>query len=148
LFVAGTKITFPNEGDEKPGYIAADLCFTLEEVAHDRFSRDGNDLVYTHRLLLKDALLRNESTVELVHLDGRTLQVDVGSCDMLAPDACVLVRGEGFPSHKADAPSGDLKVKFRPMLPRQLSDEKRREMVALLDEFEQSTMEVDTNNEQ
>jgi DnaJ-class molecular chaperone len=43
----GTKITFENEGDEAPGIIPADIVFTLQTKPHDRFERDGDDLIYT-----------------------------------------------------------------------------------------------------
>jgi DnaJ-class molecular chaperone len=43
----GTKITFENEGDEAPGVIPADVVFTLQTKPHDRFERDGDDLIYT-----------------------------------------------------------------------------------------------------
>ena len=36
-------------GDENPGRIAADIVFVLHEKPHPAFSRDGNDLIYTHR---------------------------------------------------------------------------------------------------
>ena len=52
----GTKITFENEGDEAPGVIPADIVFTLQTKPHDRFERDGDDLVHTCAVDLKDAL--------------------------------------------------------------------------------------------
>mmetsp|Transcript_35456 Transcript_35456/g.36124 ORF Transcript_35456/g.36124 Transcript_35456/m.36124 type:complete len:276 (+) Transcript_35456:76-903(+) len=42
----GTKITFEREGDEVPGVIPADIIFTVQTKPHDRFSRDGDDLLY------------------------------------------------------------------------------------------------------
>ncbi len=45
----GTKITFENEGDEAPGVTPADIIFTLHTKHHDRFERDGDDLIYTVR---------------------------------------------------------------------------------------------------
>ena len=52
----GTKITFENEGDEAPGVIPADIVFTLQTKPHDLFERDGDDLVHTCAVDLKDAL--------------------------------------------------------------------------------------------
>lgn len=43
----GTKITFEREGDELPGVIPADIVFTLQAKPHDRFERDGDDLIYS-----------------------------------------------------------------------------------------------------
>lgn len=43
----GTKITFENEGDEGPGVTPADIVFTLHTKPHERFVREGDNLVYT-----------------------------------------------------------------------------------------------------
>lgn len=34
-------------GDENPGRKPADIIFKIDEKKHDRFVREGNDLVYT-----------------------------------------------------------------------------------------------------
>lgn len=46
---AGTKVTFNDEGDRKPGHIPADIQFVIKEKPHPRFKRDGNDLIYTQK---------------------------------------------------------------------------------------------------
>lgn len=38
----GTKITFPEKGNEQPNLLAADLVFVIEERANDAVKRDGN----------------------------------------------------------------------------------------------------------
>ena len=43
----GTKITFPEKGNEQPNVIASDLVFVIDEKPHPVFTRDGNDLVVT-----------------------------------------------------------------------------------------------------
>ena len=62
-------------GDERPGRIPADIVFTIAESPHPVFKREGNDLVYTARLPLADAL--SGTTVNLMHLDGRPVSVPV-----------------------------------------------------------------------
>ena len=49
----GTKITFPEKGDEAPGVIAADIVFVIDEKRHPKFERDGNDLVKTVKVDLR-----------------------------------------------------------------------------------------------
>ncbi len=39
-------------GDERPGREAADIIFMIDEKPHPQFKREGNDLVYTHRVPL------------------------------------------------------------------------------------------------
>ena len=68
---AKTKVTFPGEGDEGPGIIPADICFSVRELPHAHFTRDGlNLLIHTS---LSSALCGH--TVNIKHLDGRTLNV-------------------------------------------------------------------------
>ncbi len=43
----GTKITFEREGDELPGIVPADIIFTIQTKPHDRYERDGDNLVLT-----------------------------------------------------------------------------------------------------
>ncbi len=45
----GTKITFEREGDEHPGLIPADITFVIQAKPHDRFERDGDNLIYNVR---------------------------------------------------------------------------------------------------
>ena len=74
-------------GDERPGTTAADLVFNIEEKPHQKFSREGNDLVYNAKLPLVDALCG--ATVHLTTLDGRPLTV-CSPCNVL-PHACRLM---------------------------------------------------------
>ena len=51
---AGTKITFPREGDQSPNSIPADIVFIIKDKPHQFFKRDGSDLVYTSRITLRE----------------------------------------------------------------------------------------------
>ncbi|KFD57165.1 hypothetical protein M513_02050 [Trichuris suis] len=53
---AGTKITFPQEGDQFPNRVPADIVFVVKDKPHHLFRRDGSDIVYTVTLPLRDAL--------------------------------------------------------------------------------------------
>ncbi|KAI6681490.1 hypothetical protein NL676_035371 [Syzygium grande] len=52
----GTKITFPDKGNEQPNQLPADLVFVIDEKAHDVYQRDGNDLILNHRVTLAEAI--------------------------------------------------------------------------------------------
>ncbi|XVF34446.1 hypothetical protein REPUB_Repub18cG0059600 [Reevesia pubescens] len=52
----GTKITFPDKGNEQPNLLPADLVFVIDEKPHDFYKRDGNDLLVNQRVSLADAL--------------------------------------------------------------------------------------------
>jgi hypothetical protein len=68
---SGTKVTFQGKGNEAPGQPAGNVQFVVREAPHPRFVRDGNDLVYTAKLSLKDALLGGNLRVQ--HLSGETV---------------------------------------------------------------------------
>eukprot|EP00877_Chromochloris_zofingiensis_P007956 jgi/Chrzof1/3413/Cz12g24120.t1 len=84
----GTKVTFPEKGDERPGSIAADIVFTIDEKPHPRFKRDGNDLVLVQSVPLADALCGAEFKVQT--LDGRTIHVTVNN--VISPNAYKTVK--------------------------------------------------------
>lgn len=51
-------MTFEKEGDEiDPRVEPADIIFILEEKPHPRFKREGNDLLFTANISLKEALI-------------------------------------------------------------------------------------------
>ncbi len=62
--------------------------FVIAEQPHPTFTREGNDLVYTHRIGLLDAL--TGGTLRLQHLDGRQLTLPFGA---LATPNSMKVRG-------------------------------------------------------
>ncbi|KAI3785719.1 hypothetical protein L1987_44844 [Smallanthus sonchifolius] len=93
----GTKITFPEKGNQEPGVIEADLIFVIEEKPHDIFAREGNDLVVNQEISLLDAL--TGKTFELTTLDGRNLVVPV--TEIVKPGYELTVANEGMPFQKS-----------------------------------------------
>ncbi|WRX25424.1 Chaperone DnaJ [Theobroma cacao] len=73
----GTKITFPEKGNEQRGVIPSDLVFIIDEKPHGVFKRDGNDLVVTQKISLVEAL--TGYTAQLTTLDGRNLTVPINN---------------------------------------------------------------------
>merc|ERR1719213_977025 len=54
---SGTTITFEGEGDEAPNMRPGDVQFVIKQKKHNIFERDGNDLVKTVSITLKQALM-------------------------------------------------------------------------------------------
>lgn len=54
---AGTKITFPREGDETPNNTPADITFILRDQEHPQYKREGSNIVYTAKITLKEVSL-------------------------------------------------------------------------------------------
>jgi len=125
---AGTKVTFEREGDEKPGIIASDIVFVLREKPHSVFQREGNNLVYTAHISLRQALTNPK--IELASLDGRRLSIQVNN--VISPDYIETVKGEGMPISKSPGSKGDLLIKFVIDFPRNLSQPQREQLAKIL----------------
>eukprot|EP00897_Mesotaenium_endlicherianum_P004302 jgi/Mesen1/38/ME1089229C05695 len=117
----GTKITFPEKGNEQPGTLPADLVFVVDEKPHDTFKRDGFDLVYTQKVALQDAL--GDYTVNLTTLDGRQLSVPVN--EVISPGYEKVVPKEGMPIAKEPGKRGNLRLKFDVKFPPRLTQEQK-----------------------
>lgn len=119
---SGTKIRFPRAGNEQPNGETQDLVFVVEEKPHDRFVRDGNDLVATVKIPLVDALTGTSTKQVVEHLDGRKVQV-TPPAGIIKPGQQTTISGEGMPVRKAGAPKqkGDMIVKWEVVFPERLT---------------------------
>uniref|UniRef100_A0A7N0RDN6 J domain-containing protein n=1 Tax=Kalanchoe fedtschenkoi TaxID=63787 RepID=A0A7N0RDN6_KALFE len=124
----GTKITFPEKGNEQPGVIPSDLVFVIDEKPHSVFTRDGNDLVVTKRISLAEAL--TGCTVNLTTLDGRSLSIPINN--VIHPTYEEVVPGEGMPIPKDPSKRGNLRIKFNIKFPTRLSPEQKSGIKKLL----------------
>lgn len=124
----GTKITFPEKGNELPNVIPADLVFIVDEKPHPVFTRDGNDLVVTQRISLAEAL--TGYTVILTTLDGRNLTIPINS--VIHPSYEEIVPREGMPIQKDPTKKGNLRIKFNIKFPSRLTSEQKAGIKKLL----------------
>lgn len=114
---AGTKVTFEREGDVYPGRIPSDIVLTLREKPHPLFKREGDDLIYTAKITLEDALCGKVVSVKTI--DDRTVNVKVPA--VISPTTQQVVSGAGMPKPKARGEYGNLIVKFDIQFPRSLT---------------------------
>lgn len=124
----GTKITFPEKGNEQPGVIPADVIFVIDEKQHELFKRDGNDLLVVQKVTLADAL--SGYTLSIPLLNGKTLTVPC--TEVIYPGYEKVVPNEGMPIAKEKGKKGDLKVKFDVKFPTRLSTEQRTSIKKIL----------------
>lgn len=117
----GTKITFPDKGNEQHNQLPADLVFVIDEKPHDTYKRDGNDLIINQRVTLAEAL--GGTTVNLTTLDGRELSIPVH--DIVSPGYELVVAMEGMPITREPGNRGDLRIKFEVKFPTRLTPEQR-----------------------
>ena len=134
---AGTKVTFPSEGDVLPDTIPADVVFVVAEKPHAAFSRDGDNLVHVAEITLAEALA--DCTVRVPTLDGKTLSIPCP--EVITPSSVKSVAGAGMPRTPgpgepmgplADRQRGDLLIKFQIAFPGHLSQDKQLELKRLL----------------
>ncbi|GFY93157.1 DNAJ heat shock family protein [Actinidia rufa] len=127
----GTKITFPEKGNEQRGVIPSDLVFIIDEKPHGAFKRDGNDLIVTQKISLVEAL--TGFTAQLTTLDGRNLTVPINA--IISPTYEEVVKGEGMPIPKEPSKKGNLRIKFNIKFPTRLTSEQKnwhQEIVGIL----------------
>eukprot|EP01018_Ginkgo_biloba_P015762 Gb_28289 [translate_table: standard] len=124
----GTKITFPEKGNEQPNVVPADLIFVIDEKPHELYKRDGNDLVVTQKISLAEAL--TGYTVNLMTLDGRNLNIPI--IDVIKPGYEKVVPKEGMPITKEPGKRGNLRIKFDIKFPTRLTAEQKSVIKKLL----------------
>ncbi|XP_010447974.1 PREDICTED: dnaJ homolog subfamily B member 13 isoform X2 [Camelina sativa] len=124
----GTKITFPEKGNEHPGVIPADLVFIIDEKPHPVFTREGNDLIVTQKISLADAL--TGYTANITTLDGRTLAIPV--TNVIHAEYEEVVPKEGMPLQKDQTKKGNLRIKFNIKFPARLTAEQKAGFKKLL----------------
>ena len=123
---SGTKIRFARAGNENADGEAQDLVFVVEEKPHDRFVRDGSDLITTQRIPLVDALTNAGGKRVVDGLDGRKIQVNLPS-GVIKPGTESRVAGEGMPMRKEGSvrSKGDLVVKWEVVFPERLTSSQK-----------------------
>lgn len=120
---SGTTVTFEGQGDRLPGRPVQDIVFVVKEKADGKFQRDGNNLIYTAKISLKDALTGN-GTLTITTLDDRPLYVKLDG--VITPESRKVFVNEGMPLQKSPDRRGDLIVKFDIKFPTHLSAEQQQ----------------------
>lgn len=124
----GTKVTFPEKGNEEPGIIPADLVFVIEEKPHHVYVRDSNDLTVNQEISLLEAL--TGKTLELTTLDGRNLIIPL--TDIVKPGHEIVVPNEGMPISKEPRKKGNLRIKIDVKYPTRLTEAQKSDLRRVL----------------
>jgi DnaJ family protein B protein 4 len=113
---AGTRITFPNMGDESfEG--KSDLEFVIDEIKDKTFERINNNLQTVLEISLKEAFLGCSKAI--THLNGENIPFK--NTAVLQNNQVVVVKGKGMPMK--DGGFGDLLIKISVTLPTKLTPE-------------------------
>lgn len=120
---AGTKITFPREGDQSADAIPADIVFIIRDKPHPQFKREGSNIKYTHRIDLKDALLAN-TTIKVPTLTSQFVNLPLN--EIVKPNTTKTIPYQGLPHTREPSKFGDLLVSFDIKFPDSLTLESRK----------------------
>ncbi|KAI5288232.1 DnaJ- protein scj1 [Ascosphaera acerosa] len=156
----GTLLTFENEADESPDWVAGDIVMQLMEEGPRRggedgkdddgdaarrnvdgtfFRRKGRDLFWKELLSLREAWM-GDWTRNITHLDGHVVQLRRERGQVVQPLAVETIRGQGMPvyheghmhdHHGGDEEAGALFVEYHVVLPDQMSSGMEKDFWAL-----------------
>ncbi|KAI9850884.1 MAG: DnaJ- protein scj1 [Thelocarpon superellum] len=151
----GARITYENEADESPDWVAGDLIVQLMEKAPELgqdeeqrrdgtfFRRKGPDLFWKEVLSLREAWL-GDWTRNLTHLDGHTVHLSRKRGEVVQPNAVEVLPGEGMPvwhDDHEDHPDeyGTLRVEYFVVLPDQMETKMEQEFWGVWDRWRKKT---------
>jgi DnaJ-related protein SCJ1 len=143
----GTKITYENEADASPDYVAGDLIIHLQEAdpaigASDEervdgifFRRKGRDVFWKEVLSLREAWM-GDWIRNITHLDGHVVQLSRKRGESVQPNTVEVIKEEGMPVWAGDREStdeefGSLHVEYAVILPDQMEKSMEKEFWAL-----------------
>jgi DnaJ-class molecular chaperone len=122
----GTKLTYDGEGDRTGGGPAQDIVFVIKEKPHDVWKRDGDDLITSEVISLKQALCG--FTCVRPGVDGEPVALVV--TDVLGPNQDRRVLGQGMP--KKAGGRGAAVFHFSIAFPADLTPEQKEAIAAAL----------------
>ena len=125
----GTRITFSEEGDQFPGRIPSDIIFVIKQKPHAIYRRDGNDLRYTAKINLREALTCN-ARVHIPTLDNEVIPLELNK--IVNPRTEIRYPDKGFPISKFPGRRGDLVVDFDIVFPTSLPQKSQEAMATYL----------------
>lgn len=139
------KIVFSREGDQHPDIkIPGDVVIVLQEKKHDRFERQGKDLVMQKTISLKEALCGFSFPVE--HLDKRVLLVKSTPGELIKPGQTKSIPNEGMPTKGNPFDKGQLLIRFEVEMPESLTEEQLKVLAKVLPDPQR--MEMDFNKDE
>lgn len=123
----GSKIHFKGVGDQEEGG-QQDLVFIVEEKKHPLFSRDGDDIVLSIDLTLKEALTGWKRTVSTI--EGKQITLDKGGPTQ--PGSSDSYPSQGMPISKKPGQRGRFVIKYNVKFPTTLTAAQKQKLREIL----------------
>lgn len=124
---AGSKFKFKGIGDAIDG-TKQDIHFIIEEKPHEIFKRDGDNLIHTATISLKEALTGWSRIIPTI--DGKQLKVDVSG--PTSPDWENRYPDQGMVVSKSPNTRGELIVRVKIEFPKSLTNEQKTKLREIL----------------
>ena len=123
----GMVVNVPGKGNKgQRNGVNGDIQVFIEEIEHDLFVRDGNDLIYNLLLDFPTAALGGEIEVPTIEGSRLKLKIDNGT----QPGKTLRLRGKGLPSVQGYGQGrGDLVVNISVYVPKTLSRDEKEAML-------------------
>lgn len=136
----GTQLRFVGEGHQPANKKAGDLVVHVNQIEHESIRRVGDDLIYRHKINLKDAL--TAAAVEFKTLEGEIIKFRPD--EIITPEFQKVFEGKGMPKYNdnplsplmMDHDRGNFILKFQIEFPCSLSDTQKNRLVAVLGDDE------------
>ncbi len=114
----GVQLSVSGKGNAaRRGGINGDLIVLIQEIEHQDFQRDGNDLIYNLFISIPDAI--TGTNVEIPTLNGKVrIKIDAGT----QSGKILRLRGKGLPDLNAYS-KGDLLVRINVFIPNAINKE-------------------------
>ena len=94
----GTVLRFAGEGNQPSDKLKGDLVVEIHQLGHETLRRQGDDLIYWHKISLADAL--TISVVEFATLDGEIIKFRPDQT--ITPQMRKVFYGKGMPIYNDD----------------------------------------------
>ncbi|MCF8056562.1 MAG: J domain-containing protein [Desulfocapsa sp.] len=118
---AGKKLRLKGKGGQAPpGGVPGDLYLKVDVTPHQRYTRDGDNLIFEQRIPFSQACLGAKVDVET--LEGKKFKVSVPAG--IQGDSKLRIKGYGLPAGPLSG-RGDLFVKVGVDIPKELNEEQR-----------------------
>lgn len=130
---SGDTVTLKKKGNSQEGRTQGDVIVTFKVLPHDRYRREGDDLVVVAPITLAEALCG--VTVSVKTIEDREIPILID--EIVHPKFRRTVPGEGLPVYgKPPGTRGDLVVECSTQFPTYLTAEQKSELRRILQSSE------------
>jgi curved DNA-binding protein len=127
----GQQIRYSGMGDNSISHLPpGDLIVNIRIINHTEFRREGDSLVIEKQISVWDAMLGCK--LEILTLNGKNLEISIPAGTQ--SDTVLSCRNEGLPNMRSQA-RGNLLIKIRVSIPRNISTQQRSAIEQLKNEF-------------